>query len=51
MDDITENGVTECLTKVQTFFESICGKNQLDGWIKFTKKYLWSVLYQHKNNL
>ena len=37
MDDITENFVTECLIKVQTFFESICGKSQLDGWIKFTK--------------
>ena len=26
MVDITENYVTECLLKVQTFFESICGK-------------------------
>ena len=30
-DDITENFVKECLIKVQTFFESICGKSQLDG--------------------
>ena len=40
MDDITENFVTECLIKVQTFSEPICGKSQLDGWIKFTKKML-----------
>ena len=32
-----------------TFFESICGKSQLDGWIIF-KKYLWNVVYQHINN-
>ena len=38
MGDITENFVTECLIKVQTFFESIYGKSQLNGWIKFTKK-------------
>ena len=25
--------MTECLIKEQTFFESICGKSQLDGWI------------------
>ena len=25
-------------------------KSQLDGWIKFTKKILWSVVYQAKNN-
>ena len=48
-DNITENFVTECLIKVQTVFESICGKSQQDRWIKFTtKKYLWSVVYQHK---
>ena len=41
--------VTECLIKVQTFFESMSGKSQLDGWIKFTKKkYLWSLVYQQK---
>ena len=29
--------------------EAICGKTQLDGWTKFTKKrYLWSVVYKHK---
>ena len=49
-DDITENFVTECLIKVQTFFESICGNSQLDGWIIFKKKYVWTVVYQHKNN-
>ena len=27
MVDITENFVTECMLKAQTFFESICGKN------------------------
>ena len=42
MDDITENFVTECLLKVQTFFESICGKSQIesgimDVWIKLQK--------------
>ena len=32
MDNITENFVTECLLKIQTFFfKSICGKNQLKG--------------------
>ena len=49
---IAENFVTECLFKVQTFFESICVKIQLDGCIKFTKYiyiyYLWSAVYQHK---
>ena len=35
------------MIKVQTFFESICGKSHLDRWIKFTKKCLWSVVYQH----
>ena len=41
MDDF-ENFVTECLIKVQTFFESICDKkkSQLDGLLKFTKKIL-----------
>ena len=34
---ISLKNVMECLIKVQTFFESICGKSQLDGWIKFTK--------------
>ena len=49
-DDITENFVTECLIKEQTFFESICRKMSA-GWMdKFTRKYLWSVVYQHKNN-
>ena len=39
MDDINDNFVTECLIKVQTFFfESICGKGRLDGWIKLTEK-------------
>ena len=34
MVDITEHFVTECLLKVQTFFESICGKNvQLESGI------------------
>ena len=45
MVDITENFVTECLLKVQTFLESICG-NMLSlkvvygsGWMdKITKK-------------
>ena len=43
MDDITESFVTECLIKVQTFFESIRGKNELDGWIKFTTKNTYGV--------
>ena len=34
MLDVTENFVTECLLKVQTFFESICGKT-----------FSWKVLY------
>ena len=44
MVDITENFVTECLLKVQTFFESIytkmcsAGKWYIDGWIKLPKK-------------
>ena len=33
MDDITENFVTACLIKVQTFFESICGNIQLESSI------------------
>ena len=32
MDDITRNFLTECLIKVQTFFESMCGKKSA-GWI------------------
>ena len=39
---------TECLIKVQTFYYIYAAKSQQDGWIKFTKKYLWSVVYQHK---
>ena len=40
MDDITENFVTECLIKVQNFFESICGKKSA-GWMdKIYKKIL-----------
>ena len=47
-DDITENFVTECLIKVQTLFESICG-NESAGWMdKKLQKYLWTVVYQHK---
>ena len=42
MVDITVNIVTEYLLKVQTFFESICGKNiqlEIYGWMdKITKK-------------
>ena len=34
MVDITENYVTECLLKAQTFFESICGK-----------MFSWKVVY------
>ena len=34
MVDITENFVTECLLKAQTFFESICGK-----------MFSWKVVY------
>ena len=38
MDDITGNFVTECLIKVQTFFESMCGKKSA-GWMdKIYKK-------------
>ena len=37
MDDITENFVTGCLIKVQTFFESMCGNSQLDERIIFKK--------------
>ena len=50
MDDITENWVTECLIKVQPFFESICGKKSAEWMEKFSKKKLWSVVCQHKNN-
>ena len=43
MDDITENFVTECLIKVQTFFESICGKKSA-GWMdKIYKKNTYGV--------
>ena len=43
MVDITDNFVTECLLKVHTFFESICGKmfswKVVYGWMdKITKK-------------
>ena len=43
MVDITDNFVTECLLKVQTCFESVCGKifiwNVVYGWMdKITKK-------------
>ena len=37
-DDITENFVTECLIKVQTFFESM-GRKKSAGWMdKIYKK-------------
>ena len=45
---ISLKNVMECLIKVHTFFESICGKSQLDGWMKFYKKYLWSAVYRYK---
>ena len=43
MVDINENFMTECLLKVQTFFESIWGKMfswkvVKDGWIKLPKR-------------
>ena len=45
-DDITENFVTECLIKVQTFLNEYAEKSQLDGWIKFTnKKILMECIY------
>ena len=48
MDDITGNFVTECLIKVHTFFESMCGKKSA-GWIdKLYKKNFWSIVFQHK---
>ena len=42
MDDITENFVTVCLLKVQSFFELICRKTTdgewyMDEWIKLPK--------------
>ena len=45
-DDITENFVTECLIKVQSFFESYAEKKSA-GWMDkiYNKIYLWSVLY------
>ena len=51
MDNITGNFVTECLIKVQTFFESMCGKKSA-GWIdKIYKKNFWSsVSTQIQNN-
>ena len=45
---ISLKNLTESLIKVQTFFESICGKKSA-GWMDIIyKKYLWSVVYQHK---
>ena len=45
---ISLKNVMECLIKVQTFFELICGKKSA-GWMdKIYKIYLWSVVYQHK---
>ena len=44
MDDIIENFVTECLIKVQTFFESMCGKKSAGLMAKIYQKYLWSVV-------
>ena len=40
MDDIAENFVTECLIKVQFFFESMCEKKSA-GWMAkiYKKKY------------
>ena len=43
MLNITEILVTECLLKVQTFVESICGKCSarkwyMDGWINLPPK-------------
>ena len=43
MDDITENYVTECLLKVQTFFESICRK--MFSW---KENGIWMDGYQKK---
>ena len=43
---IAENFVTECLFKVQTFFESICVKIQLDGCIEITKVYIYILLME-----
>ena len=43
MVDITENYVTECLLKVQTFFESICGK--MFSW---KENGIWMDGYQKK---
>ena len=51
MDDITGNFVTEGLIKVQTFFESMCGKKSA-GWMDtILKKNLeLSVSTQVKKN-
>ena len=43
MVDITKNFVTECLLKVQTFFNQYAekcsaGKWYMDGWIKLQKR-------------
>ena len=59
MVDITENFVIECLLKVQTFFESICGKmfswKVVHGWMdeisKKREKILFTYLHQHKKTL
>ena len=53
MDDITENFVPECLIKVQTFFESMCGK-KLGGWmakIYRTKILMECTVTTHKQPL
>ena len=42
MDDITENFVTESLIKVQTLFESICGKKSV-GWMDELTKNTYGV--------
>ena len=35
-------------SKYKPILNQFAEKSQLDWWIKFTKKYLWSVVYQHK---
>ena len=49
MVDISKNFVTECLPEVQTFFESICGKNvqlkSLYGWTDKTTKKRENTIY------
>ena len=49
MDDITGNFETECLIKVQTFLNQYAEKSA-GSMDKIYKKYLWSVVYHHKNN-